>query len=221
MNIETIKLDPRIARIHYNDYRKRCRANRDQRRARIAEEQDAWSKAQAAKVTRLELEDQELLKAYGALCRGQQLLDVVQTVRKAGIDDKLKLPRLAICRANFEKVSFITGDRARTEPSPYQSAQRGEEHSIIPASAYPAEVLNNEWRKAQRLPTSVTALVPAVPAPLRPDDISKYFILWEAEWDARAPVDPLLLSRVNRTMFAVVAQWDLTPLEQRILEGRL
>ena len=42
-----------------------------------------------------------------------------------------------------------------------------------------------------------------------------------AEWQPRAPVDPILLSQVNATLFAVVAQWDLTPLEQRVLEGRL
>ena len=60
-----------------------------------------------------------------------------------------------------------------------------------------------------------------MPPHLRPDDLSKYFVLWEAEWTAKAPVDPMLLSRVNETMFAIVAQWDLTPLEQRVLEGRL
>ncbi len=221
MNIETIKMDPRIARVHYNDYRKRCRSNRDARRKRIDEEHDSWGKGHAAKLTRIEQEDQELLKAYGALCRGEQIVDVVSTVRKAGIDDKLRLPRLAICKADIEKVCFTTGERARTEPSPWRSAPRGEEHSVVPASAYPAEVTNDAWRTGQRLPTSATALVPSVPTTLRPDDLSKYYILWEAEWSAAAPVDPLLLSRVNRTMFAVVAQWDLTQLEQRILEGRL
>jgi hypothetical protein len=55
---------------------------------------------------------------------------------------------------------------------------------------------------------------------LRPDDLTHYHILWEAEWTFRAPGDPILLSKINDTMYAVVAQWDLTPLEQLVLESR-
>jgi hypothetical protein len=85
----------------------------------------------------------------------------------------------------------------------------------------PSELTDIEWRNRNEFPKKAHALVPSVPPQLRPDDLSKYFILWEAEWTAKAPVDPILLSPVNDTMFAVVAQWDLTPLEQRVLEGRL
>lgn len=222
MQFETIKLDPRIARIHYNDYRKRCRANREARKARMDAEADAWARKRAGELSRLEREDAELLKAYQALCGGVSLIDVAQTVRKAGIDDKLRLPLLAICRADFETIVFNTGANPSTEGRPWKYGKdaRGVE-SVVPASSYPAEVTNNQWRVSNRLPTTATALVPTVPAHFRPDDLRKYYILWEAEWRAEAPKDPLLLSRVNRTLFAIVAQWDLTPLEQRVLEGRL
>ncbi|HEY0545292.1 MAG TPA: hypothetical protein VGC91_07960 [Pyrinomonadaceae bacterium] len=68
--------------------------------------------------------------------------------------------------------------------------------------------------------------VPLIPFHLRPkDDLSKYFILWDvAEWrevyyPPRAPHDPLLLERIAHPIYVVVAQWDLTELEQRILES--
>lgn len=219
MNVEIIKMDPRIARIHYNDYRKRCRANREARKKRIEDAAGEYAIRQAAELQRIEREDQELLKAYRALYRGQQIIDVVQAVRKAGVDPVKRLPLLAICRADYESVIFRTGSNAHTDPRPYRS--RGDASSVVPSNAYPAEITNAAWRTGQNLPSWASALVPIVPAQLRPDDLSKYYILWEAEWKAEAPKDPLLLSRVNATMFSVVAQWDLTPLEQRVLEGRL
>lgn len=221
MNVQTLQLDPRIARVHYADYRKRCAKNREARKQRMAAEADRWNRNVAAQLTQIEQEDAELLKAYKSLCKGERLINVVKTVRDAGFDPKLKLPRLAICRADFEKVTFWTGGNAYTDPHPHKTMFRGDKPSVIPTSAYAAEITNADWRKGQSLPRSGTALVPSVPATLRPDDLSRYYILWEAEWTAKAPVDPLLLSRVNTTMFAVVAQWDLTPLEQSILEGRL
>lgn len=69
------------------------------------------------------------------------------------------------------------------------------------------------------------ALVPPIPFHLRPNgDASKYFILWEVEkWEEyrspRAPGDPLLLERIAHPIYVVVAQWDLSELEKRILES--
>jgi hypothetical protein len=47
----------------------------------------------------------------------------------------------------------------------------------------------------------------------------RYWILWEAEWEQRAPVDPLLLRRIHGGLFAVVAQWALSPVERVVLEA--
>ncbi|HEY0006208.1 MAG TPA: hypothetical protein VGB17_15620 [Pyrinomonadaceae bacterium] len=77
------------------------------------------------------------------------------------------------------------------------------------------------WFKA-----TYASTVPEVPFHLRPNgDISNYFILWEvAEWrglylSPRAPADPLLLERIAHPIYVVVAQWDLTELEQKLLEA--
>lgn len=72
---------------------------------------------------------------------------------------------------------------------------------------------------------SFQTLVPPIPFHLRPNgDAEKYFILWEVEhWEewhpSTAPGDPLLLERIAHPIYLVVAQWDLSELEKRILES--
>jgi hypothetical protein len=216
MNIETIKMDPRIARIHYQDYRKRCAANRAKRREALAkranELQEEAGKVHIAR-TRIEKEDEELLRAYRALYRGQQIIDLAKTIGAGGLDD----------RADKEKCHFLSNNGIVYMSHDYQHyAYRIKVGDAFRFSkTLPDELTNEGWRRTNSYPLRAEALVPSVPPQLRPDDLSKYVILWEAEWTARAPVDPLLLSKVNDTLYAVVAQWDLTPLEQRILEGRL
>jgi hypothetical protein len=62
-------------------------------------------------------------------------------------------------------------------------------------------------------------LVPEIPFHLRPaDELKNYFVLWEVkEWRPLAPADPLLLERIQHPLYIVVAQWDLTELEQKLL----
>jgi len=84
-----------------------------------------------------------------------------------------------------------------------------------------------EERKGRRrwYKTDYQTIVPTIPFHLRPNgDADKYFILWEVEqWDewrpSRAPGDPFLLERIAHPIYVVVAQWDLSELEKRILES--
>ncbi len=79
------------------------------------------------------------------------------------------------------------------------------------------------WKK-RGFPTthSAEALAPKIPPRHHPGDLSKYYLLWEPKWEAKAPdPDPMLLSRIGDNFFAIVAVWDMTPLEQAVLEGRL
>lgn len=79
---------------------------------------------------------------------------------------------------------------------------------------------SKRWYKSE-----YRTLVPPIPFHLRPNgDAAKYFILWEVEkWEewrpSRAPGDPFLLERIAHPIYVVVAQWDLTELERRILES--
>ena len=64
--------------------------------------------------------------------------------------------------------------------------------------------------------------MPIIPAPIRPKamDLSRYFVLFEAEWQAIPPKDPLLLSRLSGSLYVILAAWDLTELERAVLAGR-
>ena len=52
-----------------------------------------------------------------------------------------------------------------------------------------------------------------------------WHILWEVtEWSSTpqsgpAPYDPLLLKHLGGQLYAVLAEWDLTPLERAVMQG--
>lgn len=67
-----------------------------------------------------------------------------------------------------------------------------------------------------------SALVPLVPAPIRPRGaLDGYRILFEPKWEPVPPVDPMLLKHLHGALYVVLAHWDLTPLERAVLAGRL
>jgi hypothetical protein len=221
MNIDTVQMDPRIARIHYNDYRKKCRENRlhreQERRLRAAELGKELRQVQIEK-SRMELEDQELLKAYRALLRaGARLINLPTVINKGGLTDKEKLPALACVRADSKTCYFsCSSPRFQAEGTQAKWSERD-----VEIRKWPTGITDLEWRKRSQYPITARALVPQVPPHLRPENLKDYFILWEAEWKAVAPVDPILLSRVNKDMYVIIAQWNLSELEQRLLENRL
>jgi hypothetical protein len=48
-----------------------------------------------------------------------------------------------------------------------------------------------------------------------------YHVLWDAVWTPEPPIDPLLLKHCGGSLYAIVAAWDLTPLEQAVMRGRI
>lgn len=160
-------------------------------------------------------EDLMLYRGFRALMRGQKVIDINLAIAGGGLDPHGR-PRLAVCRADVEwchcftqhareKLVFSTRDRLGRRP-------RGE--VVMPTSAF-GRVLDRDL-------SSLRAHLPTIPPQFRPpDDLSKYHLLWEAEWQPRPPVDPLLLKHVDGPFFVVLAAWDLSPLEQAVLRQRL
>ena len=230
MQLETMSLDPRIARIHYLDYRKKVREHKERRLAQAMVAITETGKAlRTARTTRelIEKEDEELMRAYRAMALGQRILNLTKVLRGAGVD-KQHHPKLAIARAHWKHCHFRV-DRGHTffMASDYlhysNTRWNKDSHIMLPRDLFPAETSNTSWRDGQNLPRyPLKALVPSIPAHLRPEgDLSGYHVLWEAVWTSAAPEDPFLLKQVSENVFVVLAQWDLTPLEQSILEGRI
>jgi hypothetical protein len=235
MNVSTTQMDPRVAAIHYKDYRKAVRKHREERleaaRKAITTSGQDLRKARSMR-TQIEKEDEALMLSYREMAKGQRVLNLTQVFRETGLDknEKSRLPIIAVAQADWQHVWFkIDGSRAvfakDSWPNWRHSYNKYDEGAIwVPANAFPAELTNYSWRANNQLPPAERqkALVPAIPAMLRPSgDLSKYHILWEAEWKHEAPTDPLLLKHVTGTIYTVLAQWDLTPIEKMVLEGRV
>lgn len=232
MNIETHQMDPRIAAIHYKDYRKKVREHRRQRlaaaEAKITEGGKIFRRARTER-TLIENEDTALMLSYREMARGNRILNIEHVMGEMGIEANGKrLPILAIAQANWTHVharisnGFVVFSKDTWPRFNYSRETFYDGAIAIQRRAYPAELTDEEWRKRNNLPVLAhKALVPAIPAMLRPaGDLSDYHILWEAKWEHSAPPDPLLLKNVTGHIYTVLAQWDLTPIEKMILEGR-
>lgn len=236
MNVTTMQMSPFIARAHFKEYRKKVRAHRAERLAKAASDVHltgrALRSARAAK-TEIEKEDTILMAAYAEMAKGQRILNIQSVLQAAGLN-KQQLPVLAIGRADWKEAVLTTRQRYSVQHYFLFSRDRWGGSTDgrgnyrygdieVPLRTFTANLQNQEWRKSNNLPTlPATALLPSIPPHLRPKgDLAEYYILWEAEWKATAPVDPLLLKHVAGFIYTVVAQWDLTPIERSVLEGRI
>lgn len=178
----------------------------------------AFKEYRGALKTKYSAEDKALLNAYRALSLRRRVIDIIGAMRQSGVD-ALHRPKLAIVRADVETVYCKTerdgGAQFSIENSPRHNAAAD---SLIrmPAGTFPVMTLE-EW---QRAPTYLQARVPTIPPRFRPEHaLSNYFLLWEAEW-RDVPKDPILLRHLGKNLYAVLAQWDLTPVEQAVLRTR-
>lgn len=197
MELNTIEMPEEEARAAFDEYRKAVRS---------------------AKVSATNAEDAQIARAYKALAEGKAVLNVNEAFETAGFDDR-GLPRLAISRADFQHVAIV----GRTE-----AWRRGFE--MGPESKVGFNRRSNAVLEGQvfRVPMGdidpdramMYAVVPNIPPHLRPPhDLKNYHLLWEPEWRVRPrpPGDPALLKWLGGPLYAVLAVWDLTPVEQAVL----
>lgn len=149
-----------------------------------------------------------------ALARGQNLIELGAAMTAGGVHGN-GLPRMAIANAAWSRVCFQFGHGRTGWAGKFQQEANVSPHHTGRYISVPSQCLGYAHDRKPR----GDALVPTVPPPHRPpDSLYNYAILWEAEWDvSEAPGDPFLLEHVADTFYAVLAQWDLTPLEQSVL----
>jgi hypothetical protein len=184
---------------------------------------------------RADSEYQQLESAYKAMANGKPLISLSEVLTDCPRDEKGR-PKLAIARADRVQVRF----RAALDRSLFRSIGRGPGQSWWGGAAERNPNLNittqtvgmraHNYDFEKKVSSGVAegfALVPIVPPHVRGNNaLDTSFILWEVEaWadrviSARPDRDPYLLKRIGGDLFAVVAEWDLTPIEQAIMAGR-
>ena len=174
---------------------------------------NAFQEYRAAVKARYSEEDATLMRAYRTLCHGRKVLDLFAVIKDAGLDPAGR-PKLAICRADAERVSFDRyGNGSASFWSGDQRRNAAQGRRIrLPASTFP--------RVQPEANTSCVARVPLIPPAYRPaGSLDRYHLLWEADWTS-VPKDPILLRHLGKNLYAVLAAWELTPVEQAILRAR-
>jgi hypothetical protein len=160
----------------------------------------------------------DLKRMYWQIKKGKILIDIAKIIKAGGVI-KPGYPHLAICRAEGKKVrcDYFTDGTVQFKDD--LSSWKDKDAVVHIKTALPSITFNQAWRGSH----SLEAPVPMIPPKLRPKILGKeHFILWEVEaWEMLPPTDPYLLRRITKTVFAVLAQWDLTPLERAAMAGRM
>jgi hypothetical protein len=167
-------------------------------------------------------EERILKRGYRALAKGKKIIDLDDVMKNAGQDDN-GFPKLAISRADGEFVYF----QQRTDGGGVFSITTnfyGRDYStriVMPDGTFPQKVVYPTFTHT-RWANYLRAVVPVIPNAIRPRfSIQNYHILFEPVWEYVPHPDPILLKRLSGSLFVVLAAWDLTELEQKVLKGRL
>lgn len=175
----------------------------------------------------------DLKKMYWQIMRGKVLCDITEVIKAGGVHEENFHPKLAIARADAKKVQCrYRSDgsiRFRTDTSNRWRENGFSSDVLANLSQIPKDHLRywNTWPKEPRWDyrseMNLEAPVPLIPPSHRPDELTyDHYILWEVdEWKMVPPTDPYLLRRITKNIFAVEAQWDLTPLEKAAMAGRM
>lgn len=152
--------------------------------------------------------DWEIERIYRRIAKGQQIISVVDAIFRGGHDEQGR-PRLAIARADDEDCTcYIEDERLAFAPSRAGFSSR----RTIRVSVHWAEYKPGRSR--------LVAKMPRIPPQHRPrTGLDRYHLLWEASW-TDLPSDPLLLRKVGKDAWVVLAAWDLTDVEMNVLRAR-
>jgi hypothetical protein len=154
--------------------------------------------------------DLEIVRIYRAIAKGKRVISVQDSIVAGGVDERRR-PRLAICQADAEfcrcRQDFHSGDITFGIANPADRWKESRKISI-------------RWPKTLGNFDTCRAVLPRIPPQFRPvaAELPGYHILWEADW-VSVPQDPMLLRRIGKDAWVVLAAWDLTPVEMNVLRA--
>ena len=172
----------------------------------------------------IDAQDKAILAGYEAIAKHKSVISLRSTLI-AGGEDKEHRPRLAIARADEREIEMRRWDSGRVDyiginarwdspeyaEKPWNTNRDFQFMGLFPEGSVGAR---SGWHRIE-----FNAVVPHIPPGLRPDALERYFVLWEADWQRRQPIDPALLRHLRGDLYVVVATWDLTELERAVLDG--
>jgi len=173
----------------------------------------------------------ELLAVYGHLKLGGKVIDVADAFKKAGKIEEQDVPRLAIVRADasfchlykFNNGGALFSARELKSWHESNNENKGARDVKLPIGTY-------QWEELKGTDRHKRTLVPAIPPRVHLAVSTRllrehYHIIFEVEkWTSytaqpRVPRDPILVRRLTSNLFGVLATWELTELETKIIEG--
>ena len=208
MELQTIAMPVEEAKQAFHEYRRAVRS---------------------AKTAVVNSEDAQIARCYKALSEGRLVVNLDDAMRQAG-EDENGLPRLAISRAERTRLAMDRDWRTGqvlmypadlaywVNSHPYRDQVFRFEDIF---SVREGVITRPGWE--HMIAGQFEAIVPNIPPALRPPhDLKNYHLLWEPKWEVRrnragAPGDPALLKHLGGPLYAVLATWDLSPVEQAVL----
>lgn len=200
----------------------------------VKDAQRAFEEYRAAVRERHDSEDEAIMRGYRVLAKGQQVLNLPQTLKAGGIATirvrknwssgewiEVTVPRIAIARANRTTVwtfGVTEEGRCRMQTKRAPHSRNNFDVQRFPDGTFDPGTPDGVWSEPR-----IRAVVPNVPPRFRPRaGLGNFHVLFEAEWglDPEPPVDPALLKHIGGDLYAVVAVWNLTELERAVLAGR-
>lgn len=154
--------------------------------------------------------DWEIERIYRAISKGKMVISVQDSIVAGGVDERRR-PRLAICPADAEvcrcRQGIHSGDLT------FGAANRRDRWKET-------RKISIKWPRELGDFDTCQALLPRIPPQFRPaaDRLQNYHILWEADWKD-IPRDPMLLRRIGKDAWVVLAAWDLTDVEMNVLRA--
>lgn len=171
----------------------------------------------SAKTATVNSEDAQIARCYKAIADGKKVFNILDAFEQAGFDEKGS-PCLAISRADEQQTTLwhpVACDWFEIGPANLMAWGRRSNAAIKGrVFRFPAPSLSSQRDIRMR------AIVPNIPPALRPPfKLENYHLLWEPKWERipRPPGDPALLKHLGGPLYAVLATWDLTPVEQAVL----
>lgn len=169
----------------------------------------------------------ELKQVYNQIKTGRKVIDIFKAIKEGGVHQNYR-PKLAIAKANNKQVrcrydqngDIIYCNKSRTGWPLAEDVILKDCLPKIPKEFLPKASWNTSGHDTK---FELQAPVPIIPPKHLPKVLTDdYYILWEVDqWKMIPPTDPWLLRRITKTMFVVLAGWDLTELEKSVMAGRI